>query len=252
MTPPADTPCFDTSQKVRTGASMGPMTQTRGRSRPGRPRHIPQANPGLDPREQLLDVSARLFVANGFAATSTREIAESVGIRQASLYYHFQNKEEILEEVVRRTIRPTLDRVVRVEEVAPEPPTALYLLALLDVRTLARAPHNSGLLGLLPDVAKELPELQRERAELAAAYGRLGDRIAPVSVRAPFGPRWGFTLLQMAETAISWRSQDLYDARSACAIAGMTLRMCAVPEDVTDRARAQALPLVAELEEELD
>ena len=52
----------------------------------GRPRLVPTQFEG-SPREQILEVAARLFTSKGYAATSTREIAEAVGIRQASLYY---------------------------------------------------------------------------------------------------------------------------------------------------------------------
>ncbi|MGH3975407.1 MAG: TetR/AcrR family transcriptional regulator, partial [Pseudonocardiaceae bacterium] len=58
----------------------------------------------MEPREEILNIAAGLFVERGFAATSTREIAEVVGIRQASLYFHFANKEEILGELLQRSI----------------------------------------------------------------------------------------------------------------------------------------------------
>ena len=47
-------------------------------------------------REEILAAAAGLFAERGYAATSTRLIADTVGIRQASLYYHFANKEQIL------------------------------------------------------------------------------------------------------------------------------------------------------------
>ena len=56
------------------------------RTHPGRPRLVP-SNTAAPPREQVLHAAAQLFVTKGFAATSTREIADKVGIRQASLYY---------------------------------------------------------------------------------------------------------------------------------------------------------------------
>lgn len=46
--------------------------------------------------ERLLDAAARLFAAKGYGATSTREIAEVLGIQKASLYYHIGSKEELL------------------------------------------------------------------------------------------------------------------------------------------------------------
>ena len=40
----------------------------------------------------ILREAARLFSAKGFAGTSTREIADAVGIRQPSLFHHFASK----------------------------------------------------------------------------------------------------------------------------------------------------------------
>ena len=50
-------------------------------------------------RRLILDHAARLLRGGGYHQTTLREIAEAVGIRKASLYYHFGSKEEIVEEV---------------------------------------------------------------------------------------------------------------------------------------------------------
>jgi TetR/AcrR family transcriptional regulator, cholesterol catabolism regulator len=44
----------------------------------------------------VLDQAAELFWKKGYASTTTREIAASLGIRQASLYHHFASKEDLL------------------------------------------------------------------------------------------------------------------------------------------------------------
>jgi AcrR family transcriptional regulator len=53
-----------------------------------------------DTRERILDVAARLFSERGFAGTSTRDIAEALGVTKAALYYHFPSKDAILTELV--------------------------------------------------------------------------------------------------------------------------------------------------------
>ena len=47
-------------------------------------------------RAALLRAAARLFVEKGFAATTTRDIAEAVGMRSGSPFYHFRSKQELL------------------------------------------------------------------------------------------------------------------------------------------------------------
>ncbi len=51
-------------------------------------------------REMILEVSLNLFSVNGYEATSISQIADAVGIRKASLYSHFANKQAILDGVV--------------------------------------------------------------------------------------------------------------------------------------------------------
>ena len=42
-----------------------------------------------DTRQRILDVSAELFVEQGYDGTSLREIADRLGFTKAALYYHF-------------------------------------------------------------------------------------------------------------------------------------------------------------------
>ena len=51
-------------------------------------------------KEVILEESLDLFSVNGYEATSISQIAEAVGIRKASLYSHFANKEDILNHVI--------------------------------------------------------------------------------------------------------------------------------------------------------
>lgn len=56
-------------------------------------------------RQQILDVSAKLFRARGYTETSLRDIAGLVGMKAGSLYYHFASKEELAAEVLRIGVR---------------------------------------------------------------------------------------------------------------------------------------------------
>ena len=191
------------------------------RSRPGRPRHVPAVDNTLSGREQILDAAARLFVDRGFAATSTREIAERVGIRQASLYYYFSNKDKILEELLALTVRPTLDQIDRVEAVANEhgEAAALYALVMIDTGTLAEAPHNTGLLPSLPEVRslEQFKPYRAVHADLVDAYGRLGSHVAGRQVD-------GILVAHLVESVVASRSEgaDVNEtARHAIATAAL-------------------------------
>lgn len=53
-------------------------------------------------REQILDAALHLFAEQGFAATTTKQIAEQAGIREGLLYHYFPSKLGILNAVVTR------------------------------------------------------------------------------------------------------------------------------------------------------
>lgn len=50
-------------------------------------------------RTEILAAAAELFAEKGFAGTTVRDIADSVGILSGSLYHHFTAKEDMVEEI---------------------------------------------------------------------------------------------------------------------------------------------------------
>ncbi|MDD6038994.1 MAG: helix-turn-helix domain containing protein [bacterium] len=48
-------------------------------------------------KQDILDAALDLFSVNGFEATSIAQIAEAVGIKKASLYFHFESKQDLLD-----------------------------------------------------------------------------------------------------------------------------------------------------------
>ena len=52
-------------------------------------------------KKAILEASLELFSVHGFEATSISQIANAVGIRKASLYSHFENKQAILDALVK-------------------------------------------------------------------------------------------------------------------------------------------------------
>lgn len=49
-----------------------------------------------DAKQRVLDVAEQLFMERGYAAVTLRDIAGALGMRQASLYYHFPDGKEQL------------------------------------------------------------------------------------------------------------------------------------------------------------
>jgi AcrR family transcriptional regulator len=60
-----------------------------------------KSSPRAARREELLRVAASVFAEKGFANATVREIAERAGMLSGSLYYHFESKDAMLEELLR-------------------------------------------------------------------------------------------------------------------------------------------------------
>lgn len=51
-------------------------------------------------KNQILDVSLKLFAENSFHGASIRDIAREIGKRESSIYNHFKSKEAIFEQII--------------------------------------------------------------------------------------------------------------------------------------------------------
>jgi AcrR family transcriptional regulator len=62
-------------------------------------------------RECVLSAAGRLFRQEGFYATTMRDIAQESGVEAGSIYYHFQSKDQILNEVLDLGVRQLYEKV---------------------------------------------------------------------------------------------------------------------------------------------
>lgn len=77
------------------------------------------------PKERILEASAELFMRQGFAATSVRQIGEEAGVSQSALYYHIQSKTQLLRALHERFLDDMLRRLRVVESKGGSPSTRL-------------------------------------------------------------------------------------------------------------------------------
>ena len=69
-------------------------------------------------RQRVLDAAAERLVAQGYTATTLREIAADVGIKAGSIYHHFDSKEDLFIEVFSRGIEVMVEAF---ESIDPSP-----------------------------------------------------------------------------------------------------------------------------------
>ena len=67
-------------------------------------------------RQRVLDAAAERLVAQGYTATTLREIAADVGIKAGSIYHHFDSKEDLFIEVFSRGIEVMVEAFENIDE----------------------------------------------------------------------------------------------------------------------------------------
>jgi TetR/AcrR family acrAB operon transcriptional repressor len=153
----------------------------------------------LETREAILDAAEDCFLEHGLSRTGLEAIALRAGVTRGAVYWHFKNKEEVLEAVVNRVSVPFfhgLDRVSR-----PEGSTPLVDLrevlrqSFADLSQVQRVRNALEVIELRCEVATEGDAISRIRKSgmrqtharisaafaRAAALGQLRDDMAPES-----------------------------------------------------------------------
>jgi AcrR family transcriptional regulator len=136
-------------------------------------------------RDQLLEVSLRLFADQGFESTTIADIARETGVAHGLVYHYFASKEELLSEILERySFLATLRDLMAVVPGRP----ASEVLPEIATRFSAMLDERSDLLRLVvresqtnPQVAAALGGVIGEGLELLTAY--LRGRIAAGELR---------------------------------------------------------------------
>lgn len=67
-------------------------------------------------KKELIKIAYNLFITKGYENTSVDEIISVAGIAKGTYYYHFESKEQMLEEVVNMMIDRCVERAKQIVE----------------------------------------------------------------------------------------------------------------------------------------
>jgi AcrR family transcriptional regulator len=144
-----------------------------------------------DVKRGLLTSAVRCFAANGFHATTTRDIATGVGLSPSALYVHFPTKELVLYAISRIGHERAL-AYVQIPETEHVVGTAEQLRVMIGRHVAWHARHHVAarvcqyeLYGLSPEHYDEIRELRHQHAEIvrdAVARGVADGTFLPVDV----------------------------------------------------------------------
>ncbi|HXE07493.1 MAG TPA: TetR family transcriptional regulator [Acidobacteriaceae bacterium] len=76
-------------------------------------------------RKRLQQVALDLFWEKGYQSTTTRDVAASLGVQQASLYYHMKNKEQLLHGICYSSLLQVIENVEAAAGHAADPREAI-------------------------------------------------------------------------------------------------------------------------------
>ncbi|MGH8196238.1 MAG: TetR/AcrR family transcriptional regulator, partial [Woeseiaceae bacterium] len=121
-------------------------------------KHDPENTRYQHQRHVAIKAAAAVFAEKGFHGASTRDIAERMGIKQGSLYYYFESKQEALGEVCLFGIE---DYLHRMEQIArSDQPFEAKLMATLTSHLSSYREKNEAL-KVYNDERLYLPEEKR-------------------------------------------------------------------------------------------
>ena len=110
---------------------------------------------------ELLAAALELFVERGFAGTRLDDVAARAGVSKGTLYLYFENKEDLLKEVVRHNVVARIARA-RDEAAAWPGPSIELVTALIEQwwRDFG-ATHAGGIAKLMMAESGNFPEIAR-------------------------------------------------------------------------------------------
>ncbi|MGI6150804.1 MAG: TetR family transcriptional regulator [Christensenellales bacterium] len=166
-------------------------------------------------KQQILRAARKLFAQHGYEATTTRMIAEKVGVSQSAISFHFASKDNLCKAVLEYTARmigdyfqPVYDEIDEAFEAGSvTSETAIFLISRLLLRQISLVfdPRNQSAVNLalkdksFPAIARGILPVQlfdrveKELSRLVLAYSASTNAVwAEVVSRAANGAIFSF------------------------------------------------------------
>jgi len=186
---------------------------------------------GAATRQQLLDAAVSVFSRMGYARATTREIAQTAGVAEGTIYRHFADKRELFREALASVNPMVLDEFLGLAELAGQATIRDNLIRFITV---------------LEDIERSVAPLQASMwsdAELAQG-------LVPEGQPAAGGPGMALKPLAAylaAEQKLGRIREDVdceHAAFALFAIAFTSVMMGRMSQDHTTEERPSIMPMV--------
>lgn len=172
-----------------------------------------RAPSGLKRRaSEILAAAAKVFARRGYHGATTQDIADVLGIRQASLYYYFESKEAALEAVCADGVE---DYALGAQRIVRAPGSAAEKVARLVFQHLAPMAERLDFTLVFLRERRFLPEPARRRIRaIERRYERMIQRVIEQGVaagefRSDLDSRMAtLALLGLGNSAAAWYGRE--------------------------------------------
>ncbi|MFD3682239.1 TetR/AcrR family transcriptional regulator [Streptomyces sp. NPDC058613] len=129
-------------------------------------------------RAELLDAAERTLVGGGHGALSVRAVAEAAGVRLGHLQYYFPTRDSLLEAVLDRLLRRSLDRLAEVAPGLDEGEGAEPVPLERMIELLLAEQNDPGLVRVFVELWALAARDEAVATAVRAFYGRYADLVA--------------------------------------------------------------------------
>ncbi len=161
---------------------------------------------------EIIEAAAHVFAERGFHGATTQDIADVLGIRQASLYYYFASKEAALEQVCLQGVGGFFEAA---KAIAAGPGSAAEKLARLINSHLSPLTDRADFVRVFLNERQHLPAESRRRiGKLSRGLERVLEDVLREGVRrgefrSDLDTRLAMLgILGMANTVASWYRRE--------------------------------------------
>ncbi len=136
-------------------------------------------------RKQILDAAAKVLARRGYAGTMLSEVAEEAGTQSGSLYYHFDSREDLIEEVLQQGVTMSFARAQAVVDALPRDRSPLQRLeAALRAHLKFQLVESDYARAAVRSIGQYPEEMWQRVNEQFRAYGKFFDGLIAAAMKA--------------------------------------------------------------------
>ena len=136
-------------------------------------------------RESLLDAAEALFAEHGVSRTSLNDIARAAGLTRGAVYWHFEDKAALFNDMMARTTQPMEDTLNAIDTQAEvQPLLALRASALDALRRIVHDPRTRRVFEIVTQKVEFVDDLLGARQRHITEHRTCSEQIQATFARA--------------------------------------------------------------------